>query len=462
MHVLLNKSLLILVICLGIFACKSSDKLVPKQGASAQAQTDSQLASMLKNSDVFLDNFTGFELYDPESEQIIYAQNEKRYFTPASNTKLFTFYTGLKLLPDRLPGLKYVEHGDSLIIWGTGDPSFLRSDLDNNEVYHFLKNHPGKIYYSDSHYRDNGLGPGWSWSDYQYAYSAEKSPFPMYGNMVRFSMEEVTRRTVLQEDSVLQIDPPYFRALLVRDKNQQPNQPVLFRKFADNTFQYHPEMDTSRFTINKPYHYTPQLVVKMLSDTLGTSVEYVEQKPPKNAHILYSIPADTAYKKMLQPSDNFIAEQLLLATAAELEKPLDSEIVIDKMKETHLSDMPDEPQWVDGSGLSRYNMFTPRSMIWLLQKIDAEFESDQKLFELLAAGGESGTIRNWYAARDGGGPYVFAKTGTLSNNHCLSGFVITETGRKLLFSFMNNHYVTSSSVVKEEMEKILWFIHKNY
>jgi D-alanyl-D-alanine carboxypeptidase/D-alanyl-D-alanine-endopeptidase (penicillin-binding protein 4) len=107
-------------------------------------------------------------------------------------------------------------------------------------------------------------------------------------------------------------------------------------------------------------------------------------------------------------------------------------------------------------------MFTPRSMIWLLDKIDDEFATDEKLFELLATGGESGTIRNWYAARDGGAPYVFAKTGTLSNNHCLTGFLITDSGLKLYFSFMNNHYVTSSSVVKEEMEKILWFIYKNY
>jgi D-alanyl-D-alanine carboxypeptidase/D-alanyl-D-alanine-endopeptidase (penicillin-binding protein 4) len=165
---------------------------------------------------------------------------------------------------------------------------------------------------------------------------------------------------------------------------------------------------------------------------------------------------------MLQPSDNFIAEQLLLATAAELGKPLNSELIIDEMKQTHLSNMPEEPQWVDGSGLSRYNLFTPRSIIWLLQQIDDEFESDEKLFELLAAGGESGTIQNWYAARDGGPPYVFAKTGTLSNNHCLSGFIMTESGRKLLFSFMINHYVSASSVIKEDMEQVLWYIHENF
>ena len=132
------------------------------------------------------------------------------------------------------------------------------------------------------------------------------------------------------------------------------------------------------------------------------------------------------------------------------------------MKENHLSEIPDEPQWVDGSGLSRYNMFTPRSIIWLLKQIDEEFSYDPDLFELLPAGGVSGTIRNWYAAPDSAEPYVFAKTGTLSNNHCLSGFLITNSGKKLLFSFMNNHYVTSSSVVKNEMEYVLKYIRTTY
>ena len=165
---------------------------------------------------------------------------------------------------------------------------------------------------------------------------------------------------------------------------------------------------------------------------------------------------------MLQPSDNFIAEQLLLVAASEMGEPLNSRNVIAHMKETHLKNMPDEPQWVDGSGLSRYNMFTPRSLIWLLQQINNEFWADQDLFAMLPAGGESGTIRNWYGAPDEGVPYVFAKTGTLSNNHCLSGYVITESGRKLLFSFMNNHYVTSSSVVKAEMEMVLRHIRATY
>lgn len=459
-HKILNK-VSIVVLLLAFTACKTTDSTRVNNPSPPPV---GDLAALFADSDVFSDNFTGFMLSDPQSDEVLYAQNEKRYFTPASNTKLFTFYTGLKLLPQKLPALKYIERGDSLIFWGTGDPSFLRSDLNDSTVFNFLKNRPGKIYYSDSHYRDQGLGPGWSWSDYQYAYSAEKSPFPMYGNMVRFRLKEVTTTTVDADSSGMEISPPFFRSYVknVNGSKNNDDQSILFREFSDNTFRYIPQTETSTFTVDKPYHYKPQLITKMLSDTLNRSVEYTDWELPRDAKTMHSISTDTAYKYMLQPSDNFIAEQLLLAAAAEMGESLNSDIVINKMKETYLSGMPDEPQWVDGSGLSRYNLFTPRSMVWLLQKIDDEFSADEKLFELLAAGGRSGTIRDWYAPRDGGPPYVFAKTGTLSNNHCLSGYLITESGRKLIFSFMNNHYVTSSSVVKQEMEEVLWYIHENY
>lgn len=200
----------------------------------------------------------------------------------------------------------------------------------------------------------------------------------------------------------------------------------------------------------------------MLSDTLHKPVEYIHMEIPDHTQMLYSVPADSVYKAMLLPSDNFIAEQLLLVASSVLWKELNAERVIDYMKEHYLTGMPDEPQWIDGSGLSRYNLFTPRSMVWLLVQIDKEFKTNEALFELLPAGGKSGTLENWYAPRDGSEPYVFAKTGTLRNNHNVSGFLITESGKKLVFSFMNNHYRIPTSRLKKGMEKILWFIHEHY
>lgn len=459
-----NRIFIICIVLLFItfFGCQTSQVATsPDSRQKPSAGKVSPLQAMFDSSKVFSGNFTGFTLYDPATDSVLYAQNEDKYFTPASNTKLFTFFTGLKMLPDSIPAIQYAIRGDSLIFRGTGAPSFLHPDFGNLDIYDFLKNSDKQLYYTDEHFDDELLGPGWSWSDFNYYYSAEKSPFPIYGNVVRVTVEEIKLQQIASDSTGLKVSPAFFRARIDSPRYEK-ERPLIAREFFNNDYKYFPKSDTISYTIDRPFHYTPELITEMLSDTLDKPVTYLNTKFPDDYKTLYSIPVDTVYKRMLQPSDNFIAEQLLLVAASEMGEPLNARTVIDSMKENHLKDMPDEPQWVDGSGLSRYNMFTPRSMIWLLQQINSEFLIDQDLFALMPAGGESGTIRNWYGAPDEGEPYVFAKTGTLSNNHCLSGFVITESGRKLLFSFMNNHYVSSSSVVKQEMEQVLRHIRAKY
>ena len=142
-------------------------------------------------------------------------------------------------------------------------------------------------------------------------------------------------------------------------------------------------------------------------------------------------------------------------TLADSLKP---EIAIDYITENFLVDLMDKPRWVDGSGLSRYNLFTPRSIVQVWQKIYQRVPRE-RLFALLAAGGRSGTIKNWYSAD---APYIFGKTGSLSNNHSLSGYLVTKSGKTLVFSFMNNNYTISINEIRRNMETILKTIYEKY
>lgn len=83
----------------------------------------------------------------------------------------------------------------------------------------------------------------------------------------------------------------------------------------------------------------------------------------------------------------------------------------------------------------------------------------ERLFGLLAVGGETGTLRNWYKSDK---PYIFGKTGTLSNNHCLSGYLVTKKNKTLIFSFMNNNFVVPTNEVRNNMQEILKMIYENY
>ncbi len=412
---------------------------------------------MVAESPVFGKSFTGFALYDTELREMVYEYQANKYYTPASNTKLFTLYAGLKILGDQVPGLEYFNHGDSLIFLGTGDPSFLHPDINSidttygNKVYDFLKNRSEQLFYAHRPWADQYFGPGWAWDDYNYYYSSEKSVFPVYANVARFQFKKFVSKPLVY--------PAFFTANIFgfADPAIYPN--YVRRNQSDNYFQYRSKNDTLAFTKDVPFLTSPQLVIQLLSDTLKRKVQLYTGKLDTTRFTLYSIPADSMYRRMMRISDNFIAEQVLILCASQLGDTLSSEKVIEYVEENYLAELPDEPIWIDGSGLSRYNLQTPRSMVYLLQKIDDEL-TDEQIFDMFPNGGVSGTIKEWYGGELK--PYVFAKTGTLSGKHCLSGFLITEKGKKLIFSFMHNNYITSSNILKLEMAKILREIYHRY
>ena len=160
----------------------------------------------------------------------------------------------------------------------------------------------------------------------------------------------------------------------------------------------------------------------------------------------------------MQASDNFIAEQLLMMCASAVSDTLKPEIAIEYVKKKFLFDLPDKPVWVDGSGLSRYNLLTPRSIVRLWEKIYA-IVPRERLFFLLSVGGESGTLKNYYKAEK---RFIVGKTGTLANNHSLSGFLVTKRGRTFIFSWMNNNFTTPTGEVRARMETVLKNIYEKY
>lgn len=453
---------LILCLVLGLAACKTTELPTKPIVHEKPSSSEDVLASIFEESDTFAKTITGFMLYDPEGDSTIYSVNESKYMNPASNTKLFTYFAGLNVLGDRLPALKYITKGDTLIFWGTGDPSFLHPDFGTSDVYDFLKNFDGELYFTDSNFDDENLGPGWSWADYNSYYSAEKSPLPIYGNVARVTIEHIEEYRIAKQNGEYLISPSIFNNYLKNAERSEEGRFVLERERVGNEFEYQFTSDTSRYETDKPFHYTPEFLVELLSDTLKKSVSYLPDfEIPRNHSTIYSMESDSLFKYMLLPSDNQSAEQIMLMVASELGLDLNSRAAINHVVNTYLKDVPDEPNWRDGSGLSRYNLFTPRTMVALLDKLD-DLVDDERLFDALPQGGKQGTIRRLYAHKEGGEPYVFAKTGTLSNNHCLSGYIVTESGKKLIFSFMNNNYVIPTRQVQAQMDEVLWYIYKNY
>jgi D-alanyl-D-alanine carboxypeptidase/D-alanyl-D-alanine-endopeptidase (penicillin-binding protein 4) len=407
---------------------------------------------MIRKSAVLNKHFTGFALYDLNKRKMIAEQNGDKHFTPASNTKLFTFYAGLKLLKDSIAGLNYIERGDSLIFWGTADPSFINKDFDQQLILKKLNSSGKKLYWANGLYTGDFYGVGWTYDDYNEYYQPEMSELPVYGNSIYFR----------QKNNALSSYPqfsPGGEFKLLTDSVIQNGRYRVKRNILTNDFHVPNSSVPSGFSQTVPFKVSDHLLVDLLKQNIPDFIGNLSLKKPVNTKTWFSIPTDSLYRHMLLPSDNFIAEQILLNIAASTGMKMNTSVVIDHVIKNYLSDLPDKVQWVDGSGLSRQNLFTPRSMVRLCEKIYDEVGDENRLFDLLPQGGKTGTLKNLYKSEK---PFVFAKTGSLSNNHNLSGFLVTGKGKRVVFSFMNNNYTRPTAEVRSEMEKILTFINKNY
>lgn len=404
---------------------------------STKKGVQKSVKSKLNNS--FHNNqFTGLIVFDLENRETIINSNGDKYFTPASTTKIFTLYTALQLLGSNIPSLKYKVKNDTMFIEGTGDPTVLHSHFKKGTFTSFLKKHK-HIGLHLNNFSDTKYGPGWAWEDYQYYFQPEKSGLPLYGNVV-----------TIYPKNKLQVLPSFFKDQVVLGNNSN------HRELTENLFYFSP---TQKDTLEVPFITSKELTKALLEDIIQKEITVVPEMPKGEKNTLYGVASDSVYKQMMLESDNFIAEQILIMASSTLSDTLNAKKAQNYILDSYLDQLKQKPRWVDGSGLSRYNLFTPESMIQVLEKLYNSLPQE-RLFNLFPVGGVSGGLENWYVGDSK--PYIYAKTGSLGNNHNLCGYLITNSGKTLAFSFMNNHFMKPSKEIKKEMQQVLEEIRDTY
>jgi len=421
--------------------------LVWVSGCSPSRKMTRTLADVLSNEKLFDDHFSGFVLYDLEADKTIFSQNADRLFTPASNTKLLTLLSALTILPDSLISFSYAPQDDSLFVFGFGDPSTLNPNLGNSKAaLDFLDSMGLPTVFCKSHFFSNRFGPGWAWDDYAYGFQVEKTFFPLFGNALHVAYCRTSHSLNMYPNivSARVYEDDNFR--VVRSEHGNDFEVSLPRESADQEWIY-------------PLRLTDSTIESALRNILSIPLRVSSQCPViKQKQLFHSIPAESAYGVMIKESDNFIAEQLLMMCAGILSDSLSSDIGIQYMLNGLLKGQ--KLNWRDGSGLSRYNLTSPNALIYVLKEIYHKLGSEgiQRIFP---AGGESGTIKNWYS-NSPEAPFIYAKTGTLTGVHCLSGYLYSDAGRLLIFSMMHNNYANGSAPIKKEMNQILQLIKQKY
>ncbi len=450
----------------------------------------------------------GISIFDPETNKYLYNYQGDKYFVPASNTKIPTCYAAMKYLGDILVGLRYgfSEAKDSsemvLVLQPTGDPTLLHEDFKNQPVWDFLSlkanNYSERVGILDTIWQENPWGSGWSWTDYDASYMAERSTMPIYGNVIDIKLNTVSERNIKDTNDIQSSRPNmfktqsrYFDAIvnantyLVSREAILDKQPMIeiTRNLSENTFWL---KETNRKFVNSsvpfvtsdtkgPWKNSHLATAEIISDKFkyrfgsirprkdDTSFTFIcpdcrtQLLRIKQWHKIHSQPTDSLLKHMMRRSDNFFAEQSLLMVSNEKLGVMNDAKIIDTILKTDFKDLPQKPRWVDGSGLSRYNLFTPQDFVAILNKMKNEFGMD-RIKVVFPTGGE-GTISSYYKTESG---FIFGKTGTLSGVVAFSGFLYTKKGKLLIFSTLVNNHQASATDVRKAVEKFLVGVRNRY
>lgn len=438
--------------CLLFFASSCNVQKTAQQSSNATQSSilqsnnsiEQQAKALILDKPELLPAHVGISLYDPTSKKYLFNYQSDKYFIPASNTKIFTCYAAMKNLRDSIVAFEYLPDEENFTIRFTGDPSFLHPDFDDQLAYDFLKANAPKITIVAPRYNATAFGNGWAWNDYDADYSPERSPMPIYGNLVYFG----------KKGNRITVTPKAFKDSL-----------VIFSSTEDGRYTIEREKDQNSFTVvksNRLFNSTAipfvvkkemdQLMIPLLEDTLNRVLNYANAVAidQPNWKKFYSQPTDSLLKIMMHRSDNFFAEQILLMVGNEKIGVMDDSKIIDTLLKSDMMGMPHKPRWVDGSGLSRYNMMTPQDFIWVLNKMKQE-QSWERIKTIFPTG-NAGTLGGLYKGYEN---KIFAKTGTLTSHVALSGFIITNQGKELIFSIMVNGHQSAAGTIRKYMEQFL-------
>lgn len=434
---------LLLILSAFLSACATLEQINPFGGARMPLPEDGELSRA----------WWAYEFVDLQSGETVLAENAKKACIPGSNMKLLTFFSAWKVFGDSLSAGCLYRQTDSLIFIPSGDPGFLYLDLSHDRLLSRLEN-SGKeiIFVAWPESDDEVFGTGWAWDDDGKSFQPGRSPLGIYGGRLALSKRPN--------------QPPRVPGSLFDDSYQyQPGsrkttEIKLSKKPFENTIALNRKINKNdSFDLLFSFYPDRELLLDLLGDTLGKKTETTHFLPIRKDRECFFRPTSNLYREMLFESDNFIAEQLMFMIGREATGTFSVRRGISFALDNLMSEISfDNFQWVDGSGLSRYNLASPHTMTSLLQQMYREMGM-KNLKEYLPEGGKQGTIANYYWGDPG---YIWAKTGTLKNNYALSGVIQSVSGKHMLFSIMVNHHTANQNEVIKAIETMLKYVRDEF
>lgn len=456
----------------GLAACSTHRLIEPETDLAAKL--DAVLAAP-----VLRQTFVGAHVVDLQSGEAVYSRNADRCFMPASNQKLLTTAATLCLLgEDYNFHTDFILHGEqrdstfigNIILHGRGDPAWcehyqavdtlfaaLADSLKNRSIYQIK----GKIGLDESFFDDERLGLGWSWENIPYAFSAPISPLSIFENSITFRIKagDMTGDSacVQTADSLLPIS--IENEILTDIFASQPNIQLEQKQRDHYKFSGILPPDTTidiRAGVSNPARMFGEAIRQKLP-TFGIGVDAAIYNIDELENFSYNTDTVRITNRIRmadiltavnRQSRNLDAELLFRTLGAE-RHGLGSRQNAAAVLRTWMAaqDMDTTAlQIADGSGLSRKNLITPKSLVRLLQFMQTQ-DNAALYLKTLPLAGQEGTLKGrmpFLSPND----QVRAKTGTLDAVSALSGYVLKADEPRLAFSLIMNHYVGPAAPVR--------------
>jgi serine-type D-Ala-D-Ala carboxypeptidase/endopeptidase (penicillin-binding protein 4) len=447
----------------------------------------------------------GVLIVDPERGDTLYSHNAGKLFMPASNQKIITGAVALAQLgPQFRFGTTFVAMGPiadgtltgDLIVHGTGDPS-LNDRLTQNDplaplraiadsiAARGIKRITGSIRKGDDTFPDATFGFGWSWDDLDAPYSAGVDELFFAEGFTRVIVragarvgDRATARTtpartypqvrVFATTSAAADTARGGRRsrLEVRQDSGGVGVVVLGSISAgDSAVLSITHRDPSEAYLAALREVLadrgvsvdgPVIAQAMIRSSAGSSDGSRVAWEPAGTPLFtaFSPPLSDVLKAFEKPSQNQIGE-ILVKTLGRVKTGVgtaDSGLRVIRTQLTAWGVAPDGVVPRDGSGLSRYDLVTPETIIRVLDaaRRDTAFTV---FYDALPIAGVDGTIGSRMRDTPAQGN-VHAKTGTLNGVRSLSGYVTTASGRRLLFSILCNNYIVPTREVDRVADTI--------
>ena len=389
----------------GIFGTKPVQPQVPTPSINPLEKLHANIDAALQDA-LFTTASIGIKVVAVEKGEVIYAKNANKLHHPASTTKLFTAATALAklgsgyqfattLYTDTTTDAQVVGN---IYLKGKADPVLQSDDIvELCEAFAQtgVKTVQGNIVVDETYLDTVREGPGWMWDD----------------------------------------KPLRISALSIR--NIEPDAKTGSRAIACG---YLLKTTLTQKGIN--------VMGEVVSGTVPSEANRVA------AHL--SPPLADIIKLMNKPSDNWIAEFLFKTIGAEVKGVPGTWKKGREAITEFLGEIMDEPpthRFVDGSGLSRYNLLNAELLTKLLVYMSHNFELMPEFTASLPIAGVDGTLKSrmqgMYAEKT-----LRAKTGTLSGVSTLAGYTTTADGEVLAFGILVSHYVGSAATARGIQDKI--------